>query len=90
MKKENTPEVVTMRQLLECGVHFGHQTKRWNPKMKKYIFTSRNGIHIIDLQQTIKIIKNIHEMVKNIATKIKQSYLLEQKNKPKTQLKKKP
>ena len=71
MKKENTPEVVTMRQLLECGVHFGHQTKRWNPKMKKYIFTSRNGIHIIDLQQTIKIIKNIHEMVKNIATQNK-------------------
>jgi len=71
MKKENTPEVITMRQLLECGVHFGHQTKRWNPKMKKYIFTSRNGIHIIDLQQTIKIIKNIHEMVKNIATQNK-------------------
>lgn len=71
MKKENTPEVVTMRQLLECGVHFGHQTKRWNPKMKKYIFTSRNGIHIIDLQQTIKIIKNIHEIVKNIATQNK-------------------
>jgi len=71
MKKENTPEVITMRQLLECGVHFGHQTKRWNPKMKKYIFTSRNGIHIIDFQQTIKIIKNIHEMVKNIATQNK-------------------
>lgn len=71
MKKENTPEVVTMRQLLESGVHFGHQTKRWNPKMKKYIFTSRNGIHIIDLQQTIKIIKNIHEIVKNIATQNK-------------------
>jgi len=71
MKKENTPEVVTMRQLLECGVHFGHQTKRWNPKMKKYIFTSRNGIHIIDLQQTIKIIKNIHEMVENVASQNK-------------------
>jgi small subunit ribosomal protein S2 len=60
-------EIVTMRQLLECGVHFGHQTKRWNPKMKKYIFTSRNGIHVIDLQQTIKLIKSTYEYVKNIS-----------------------
>ncbi|MGN6301964.1 MAG: 30S ribosomal protein S2, partial [Angustibacter sp.] len=43
--------VVTMRQLLESGVHFGHQTRRWNPKMKRFIFTERNGIYIIDLQQ---------------------------------------
>ena len=57
-------EVVTMRQLLEAGVHFGHQTKRWNPKMKPYIFTSRNGIHVIDLQQTIKLIKKVYSYVR--------------------------
>ena len=45
--------VVTMRQLLESGVHFGHQTRRWNPKMRKYIFTEKNGIHIIDLRKTL-------------------------------------
>ena len=46
---------VTMKQLLEAGVHFGHQTKRWNPKMKEYIFGSRNGIYIIDLQKTVRL-----------------------------------
>ena len=46
--------VVTMKQLLEAGVHFGHQTRRWNPKMRNYIYTERNGIYIIDLQKTIK------------------------------------
>ena len=46
--------VVTMKQLLEAGVHFGHQTRRWNPKMAKYIFTERNSIYIIDLQKTVK------------------------------------
>ncbi len=60
-------EVVSMRELLECGVHFGHQTKRWNPKMKPYIFTSRNGIHVIDLQQSILLIKEAHSIIKNIA-----------------------
>jgi len=60
-------EVVSMRQLLECGVHFGHQTKRWDPKMKKYIFTSRNGIHVIDLQQTIQLIHTAYEFIKRIA-----------------------
>ena len=45
--------VISMKQLLEAGVHFGHQTRRWNPKMAKYIFTERNGIHVIDLQQTV-------------------------------------
>lgn len=59
-------EVVTMRQLLECGVHFGHQTKRWNPKMKRYIFTSRNGIHVIDLQQTIKLVKKAYQVVREV------------------------
>ena len=47
--------VVSMKQLLEAGVHFGHQTRRWNPKMKKYIYSVRNDIHIIDLQQTVKL-----------------------------------
>jgi len=57
-------EVVTMRELLEAGVHFGHQTKRWNPKMKKYIFTARNGIHVIDLQQSMKLIRKAYAFVK--------------------------
>ena len=50
--------VVTMKQLLEAGVHFGHQTRRWNPKMAPYIFTERNGIYIIDLQQTLGLMKD--------------------------------
>jgi small subunit ribosomal protein S2 len=56
-----------MKQLLEAGVHFGHQTKRWNPKMKKYIFTSRNGIYIIDLQQTVKMFRTSYDVVRNMA-----------------------
>ena len=47
-------EPLTMKSLLEAGVHFGHQTRRWNPQMKRYIFTQRNGIHIMDLQQTLQ------------------------------------
>jgi small subunit ribosomal protein S2 len=58
---------ITIRELLEAGVHFGHQTKRWNPKMKKYIFGARNGIYIIDLQQTVKLFKDAHDFVKGIA-----------------------
>jgi len=57
--------VVTMKQLLEAGVHFGHQTPRWNPKMKPYIFGSRNGIHIIDLQKTEKLFEKACEMIRN-------------------------
>jgi small subunit ribosomal protein S2 len=56
--------VVTMRQLLESGVHFGHQTRRWNPKMKRYIFTERNGIYIIDLQQSLLFIDNAYDFIK--------------------------
>lgn len=59
--------VVTMKQLLEAGVHFGHQTRRWNPKMKKYIFTERNGIYIIDLQKTVRKVEEAYEAAKNIA-----------------------
>ncbi|OQY50671.1 MAG: 30S ribosomal protein S2 [Desulfobacteraceae bacterium 4572_89] len=58
---------ITIRELLEAGVHFGHQTKRWNPKMKKYIFGARNGIYIIDLQQTVKLFKTAHDFIKGIA-----------------------
>jgi small subunit ribosomal protein S2 len=59
--------IVSMKQLLEAGVHFGHQTRRWNPKMKGYIFTERNGIYIIDLQKTVKKIEDAYEFVKNIS-----------------------
>jgi small subunit ribosomal protein S2 len=57
--------VVTMKQLLETGVHFGHRTQRWNPKMKPYIFTERNGIHIIDLQQTLGALGEAYDIVRN-------------------------
>ncbi|MGO1396846.1 MAG: 30S ribosomal protein S2 [Brevibacterium yomogidense] len=56
--------VVTMRQLLDSGVHFGHQTRRWNPKMKRFIFTERNGIYIVDLQQTLGYIDSAYDFVK--------------------------
>ncbi len=59
--------VVSMKQLLEAGVHFGHQTRRWNPKMAEYIFTERNGIYIIDLQKTVKKIEEAYSFVRDIA-----------------------
>ncbi len=59
--------VVTMKQLLEAGVHFGHQTRRWNPKMAPYIFTERNGIYIIDLQKTVKKIDEAYEFLMKTA-----------------------
>lgn len=59
--------VVTMKQLLESGVHFGHQTRRWNPKMEEYIFTERNGIYIIDLQKTVKMIDTAYNYMKDVA-----------------------
>lgn len=61
--------VVTMKELLEAGAHFGHQVKRWNPKMKKYIFAERNGIHIIDLQKTVKGIEEAYEFIKSVASR---------------------
>jgi len=61
--------VVPMKSLLETGVHFGHRTKRWNPKMKPYIFTERNGVHIIDLQQTIVAIDNAAALVREIVSR---------------------
>ena len=58
---------ISMKQLLEAGVHFGHQTSRWNPKMKPYIFGARNGIHIIDLQQTVTMFKDLEAVVRDLA-----------------------
>src|SRR5690554_4691959 len=59
--------VVSMKSLLEAGVHFGHQTRRWNPKMAPYIFTERNGIYIIDLQKTVKMVETAYDFVREIA-----------------------
>lgn len=59
--------VISMKQLLEAGVHFGHQTRRWNPKMKKYIFTERNGIYIIDLQKTVKKVEEAYNFMREVA-----------------------
>lgn len=58
--------VISMKQLLEAGVHFGHQTRRWNPKMAPYIFTERNGIYIIDLQKTVKMFEEVYGFVRNL------------------------
>ena len=63
--------VISMKQLLEAGVHFGHQTRRWNPKMKEYIFTERNGIYIIDLQKTLKKIEEAYNFVRDLAAEDK-------------------
>ena len=59
--------VVSMKQLLEAGVHFGHQTRRWNPKMDTYIYTERNGIYIIDLQKTVKKLEEAYNFVREIS-----------------------
>ena len=59
--------VISMKQLLEAGVHFGHQTRRWNPKMAEYIFTERNGIYIIDLQKTVKKIEEAYEFIRQVS-----------------------
>ena len=61
--------VVTMKALLESGVHFGHRTNKWNPKMRQYIFTERNGIHIIDLQQTVKLLDDSYDFIRDIVAK---------------------
>ena len=60
--------VVSMKQLLEAGVHFGHQTRRWNPKMAPYIFTDRNGIYIIDLQKTVKKVEEAYNFIRDLST----------------------
>ena len=60
--------VISMKELLEAGVHFGHQTRRWDPKMDEYIFTERNGIHIIDLQKTVKLVDEAYNFMRNAST----------------------
>jgi small subunit ribosomal protein S2 len=66
-KGEKPLAVVSMRELLEAGVHFGHQTRRWNPKMRRYIFTERGGIYIIDLEQTLELLEQAHDFARNVA-----------------------
>jgi len=66
--RRKTMAVITMKQLLEVGAHFGHQAKRWNPKMKPYIFTERNGIHILDLHQTLSATEKAYEFVREISS----------------------
>ena len=66
-KENNKMAVVSMKQLLEAGVHFGHQTRRWNPKMAQYIYTERNGIYIIDLQKTVKKLEEAYSFVRQLA-----------------------
>jgi len=66
-KEEKEMAVISMKQLLEAGVHFGHQTRRWNPKMDRYIFTERNGIYIIDLQKTVKKVDEAYNFIKEVA-----------------------
>jgi len=63
------PEEVSIKSLLAAGVHFGHQTSRWNPRMAKYIFTARNGIHIIDLEQTATLLNKAGDFVRDIISK---------------------
>jgi small subunit ribosomal protein S2 len=62
-----SPTIISMKQLLEAGVHFGHQTRRWNPKMARYIFQERNGIYIIDLQKTVVKLREVYEAVKDLS-----------------------
>jgi ribosomal protein S2 len=68
MKEHAIMAVVTMRELLDSGVHFGHQTRRWNPKMKRFIFTERNGIYIIDIQQSLALIDSAYELLQRADT----------------------
>ena len=77
--------VISMKQLLEAGVHFGHQTRRWNPKMKKYIFTERNGIYIIDLQNSEKV-DEAYNFLKQVSEDGGQVLFVGTKNKHKNQL----
>ena len=81
--------VISMKQLLEAGVHFGHQTRRWNPKMKQFIFTERNGIYIIDLQKTVKLIDEAYDFVKMLHLTMALFFLSAQRSRHKTPLKKK-
>ena len=74
--QEQVSEAITMKSLLEAGVHFGHQKRRWNPKMKRYIFTHRNGIHIIDLQKTLNLVEEAASFLTNVAASGKKILLV--------------
>lgn len=89
LKGDINMSVISMKQLLEAGVHFGHQTRRWNPKMKPYIFTERNGIHVIDLQKTVKLVDDAYNYVKNASQEGAVVLFVGTKNKLQKQLKKK-
>ena len=82
--------VISMKQLLEAGVHFGHQTRRWNPKMKEYIFTERNGIYIIDLQKTVKKIEEAYYFVRDLAMEARPFCLWAPKSRRRNPLNRKP
>ena len=73
--------MVTMKDLLECGVHFGHQTRRWNPKMKKFIFGERKNIYIVDLQKTLRYFRYTYNVVKDAAAEGKTMLFVGTKNK---------
>ena len=75
---------ISMREMLEAGAHFGHQTCRWNPKMKKYIFGARNGIYIIDLQQTVPLLKDACDYVSKLTSKGEKILFVGTKTSPKT------
>ena len=81
--------VISMKQLLEAGVHFGHQTRKWNPKMKPYIFVARNDIHIINLETTSELIDKAYMFVRDVVASGKMCFLLAQRNRLRTPLKKK-
>lgn len=81
--------VISMKQLLEAGVHFGHQTRKWNPKMKKYIFTARNDIHILNLEQTSELVDKAYLFVRDVVASGKNVLFVGTKNKLLKQLKKK-
>ena len=74
---------VSVRDLLEAGVHFGHQTARWNPKMKNYIFGARNGIHILDLQKSLPLFKECNELCDSAVARGESVLFVGTKNKPK-------
>ncbi|GFE67750.1 hypothetical protein CFPU101_03600 [Chroococcus sp. FPU101] len=82
--------VVTLAELLESGVHFGHQTRRWNPKMSQYIYTARNGVHIIDLVQTAELMEEAYDYVRKASDKASGFYSLEPRDKRRELLPLKP
>lgn len=77
--------VISMKQLLEAGVHFGHQTRRWNPKMKPYIYTERNGIYIIDLQKSVGMVDDAYNAIGDCVAMVERFFSLVQRSRLRTQ-----